>query len=136
MASIRIYLNGTFEATAAKTDDDGLATVRAAVRAKGLSPHSPRGQALMEQLMQSAPKRKPGQPPVTFDLGQLQKQRTDQMTVLRMLKQDIKKLADKPMLGPVSQQKLDDLTKQLGHEEQKLKGLELSIRRLQKVQSK
>lgn len=136
MASIRIYLDGTFKATAANTVDDGLADVRAAVRAQGLSPYTPRGQALMEKLMQSAPKRKPGQPPVTFDLAALQKQRTNQMSVVRMVKQDIKKLDDKALLGPVSQQKLDDLRKQLGYEEQKLKGLELSIRRLQKVQSK
>lgn len=136
MASIRIYLDGTFEATAAKIVDDGLADVRAAVRAQGLSPHTPRGQALMEKLMHELPKKRPGQPPVTVDVALLQKQRIDQMSVVRMLKQDIKKLEGKPLLGPVSQEKLDGLVTQLGQAEQKLKGLELSIRRLQKRQSK
>lgn len=134
MTSIRIYLDGTFKATAAV--DDGLAAVRAAVRAQGLSPNTPRGQALMEKLMHEMPKQRPGQPPVKADMAALQKQRTNQMQVLRMLKLDIKKLADKPLLGPVSLEKLEDLRKQLGYEENKLKGLDLSIRRLQKIQSK
>lgn len=90
----------------------------------------------MEKLMHELPKKRPGQPPVTVDVALLQKQRIDQMSVVRMLKQDIKKLEGKPLLGPVSQEKLDGLVTQLGQAEQKLKGLELSIRRLQKRQSK
>ncbi|MNQ52448.1 hypothetical protein D3C85_664650 [compost metagenome] len=90
----------------------------------------------MEKLMHEMPKQRPGQPPVKADMAALQKQRTNQMQVLRMLKLDIKKLEDKALLGPVSQEKLDDMRKQLGYEEDKLKGLDLSIRRLQKIQSK
>lgn len=136
MTAIRIYLDGTFEATAAKAVDDGLADVRAAVREQGLSPNSPRGQALMEKLMHEMPKRRSGQPPVTVDVAALQKQRTGQAQVVKMLKQEIAKMSEKNLLGTASLQKLEDLRKQLDYEERKYKGLELSIRRLQKRQSK
>lgn len=136
MTAIRIYRDGTFVAVAAKTVDDGLAHIRAAVRAQGLSPHTPRGQALMEKLMHEMPKPRAGQPPVTLDLQKLQDQRTRLGQTIRMLKADIAKLEANDLRGPVTQKKLDDKTQQLTEEEQKYKGLELSIRRLKNRQSK
>lgn len=129
MSNIRIHLDGTFTAQAA-VDDDGLAALRAVVRAKGLSPNSARGQAMMEQLQADMPRTgRRLQVEVTPDVAAYQKQLTAQRAIVKALSNEVAKQEAKGTATDYLAQKLDEKQRQLAEAEQKLVGLERSVRR-------
>lgn len=129
MANIRIHLDGTFTAQAA-VDDDGFAALRAAVRAKGLSPYSARGEAMMEELKSGAPKKgRQLQVEVTPDVAAYQKQLVAQRAIVKALSGEVAKQEAKGTATEHLVQRLEEKQRQLDEAEQKLAGLERSIRK-------
>ena len=129
MSRILIHFDGTHTAQAAVADD-GFAALRAAVRAAGLSPNTPRGEARMERLKAELPRKSTRvQVEVTADVAAYQRQLTAQRAIVKALSTEVAKQEAKGTSTDYLKQTLEEKQRQLAEAEQKLAGLERSIRR-------